>query len=481
MKNYKKIFFSGIGGISMSGLAEILNSQGISVCGSDNVATEITDRLSALGITVFIPNSEKNITDDVELVVYTAAIKKDNPEFAFAKEKGLTLMERAEFIGELIKSYKTNICVAGTHGKTTTTSMICDCLNHAGFDPTVSIGGHMISNGLNYRIGGKDIFVLEACEYNNSFLHFAPDIGIILNIDDDHPDFYKSFDDLVSSFNRFARNIKPEGFLVIDESTPCFEAVTKNVQAKIITIGCETSDFRAGNIKSKQNYTFFDIIHSPVGARLTQRAPNATFRASLASTNKVMLPFAGEYNVANALACFAALRVLGINPDTVSQGLSTAKGIKRRFEYKGIHKGITVIDDYAHHPTEIKACLAALKQFVPGLGKIICLFQPHTYSRTKHLLQEFSAAFFDADMVFVLPIFPAREVFDDSISSEMLVEGIKKNGTCANFCQNFYESGNFILERIKPGDVLITLGAGEAYKVGDALIRSEFSTLSTCF
>ena len=458
MENFKKIFFSGIGGISMSGLAEILNSQGISVCGSDNASTEITKRLSTLGITVFIPNSDKNISDDVELVVYTAAIKKDNPEYVFAKEKGIPLMERAEFIGELQKSYKTNICVAGTHGKTTTTSMICDCLYFAGLDPTVSIGGHMIGSGLNYRVGGREIFVLEACEYNNSFLHFTPDIGIILNIDDDHPDFYKSFDDVVSSFNRFAKNIKPGGFLVINESVSCFDAVTQEVRAQIITFGNRTSDFYADNIKSKSDHMVFDVMNV-----------------------NVKLPFVGEYNVANALACFAALRVLGINPNTISRGLSSAKGIKRRFEHKGIHNGVAVIDDYAHHPTEIKACLAALKQSIPDIGKILCLFQPHTYSRTKHLLEEFSAAFTDADIVLVLPIFPAREIFDKSISSEMLVEGIIKNGTCAKFFQNFYESGNFILERIEPGDVLLTLGAGEAYRVGDALIRSEFSTLSTYF
>ena len=463
MKNYKKIHFLGIGGISMSGLAEILKSQGFNVSGSDNAETDITNRLLALGIEVFIPNSEANLSEDVDLVVYTSAVKKDNPEFVFAREKKIPLMERAEFIGAMIKSYKTTICVAGTHGKTTTTSMICDILDYAGFDPTVSIGGHMIASGLNYRVGGNDIFVLEACEYNNSFLHFASDIGIILNIDDDHPDFYKSFDDVVSSFNKFAKNIRREGFLVINESLPCFDAVTKDVRARIVTFGGKSSRFYAKNVESESSHTVFDIMD---GEEISTH---------------VKLPFWGEYNVANALACFAALRMLGISPKAVSEGFLGARGIKRRFEHKGIHSGITVIDDYAHHPTEIKACLKALKQFVPDSGKVVCLFQPHTYSRTKHLLEEFSAAFYDADIVLVLPIFPAREVLDESISSEMLAEGINKNGVCARFCHNFYESGNLILELISSGDVLLTLGAGEAHKVGDALIASKFSTLSTCF
>ena len=461
MKNYKKIFLSGIGGISMSGLAEILMSQGIEVLGSDNASTDITDRLLALGIKVFIPNSEKNIPDDVDLIVYTAAVKKDNPEYAFAKEKNIPLLERAEFIGQLQKSYKTTICVAGTHGKTTTTSMICDILDYAGVNPTVSIGGHMIGSGLNHRVGGKDVFVLEACEYNNSFLHFQPDIGIILNIDDDHPDFYKSFDDIVSSFNRFAKNIEPGGFLVVDASLPCFEAVTKDVQTQIITFGSKASRYYAINTKVESIHTTFEIMDN----------------TNLAA--EVVLPFLGEHNVANALACFAALRMFGICPKTISEGFLRAKGLKRRFEIKGVHRGITVIDDYAHHPTEIRACLKALQGFIPKRGKIVCLFQPHTYSRTKHLLEEFSASFFDADIVLLLPIFPAREIFDKSISSEMLAEGIKRNGVRASYCQNLHESGNLVLNLIEPGDVLITLGAGEAYKVGDDLIASKFSTLST--
>ena len=463
MKNYKKIFFIGIGGISMSGIAEILKSQGVSVCGSDNVSTDITNRLTELGIEVFTPNSEKNISDDVDLVVYTAAVKKDNPEYVWAKDKNIPLMERAEFIGEMLKNYKTTICVAGTHGKTTTTSMICDVLDHAGHDPTVSIGGHMIGSGLNYRVGGNDIFVLEACEYNNSFLHFSADIGIILNIDDDHPDFYKSFDDIVASFNRFAKNIKPGGVLVINGTLPCLEAVIKDVQAQIITFGGRASRFCASNVSSGTSGTAFDILD---GEKIAVQ---------------VKLPFWGEYNVANALACFAALCMLGIDPDEISNGFTNARGIKRRFEYKGVHKGITVIDDYAHHPTEIKASLAALRQFMPDVKKVVCLFQPHTYSRTKHLLEDFSQAFFDADEVLLLPIFAAREVFDESISSEQLADGINKKGTRARFCQNFCESSNVILELLNPGDVLITLGAGEAYKVGDALIASKFSTLSTNF
>ena len=460
-----KIHFIGIGGISMSGLAEILKNHGFDVCGSDNASTEITKRLMGLGINVCIPNAAKNIPEDVDAVVFTAAVKKDNPEYTHAISKGLPTLERAELIRFLLESYENTICIAGTHGKTTTTGMIADTLTFCGLDPTVSVGGHMASTGLNYRIGGKTTFVLEACEYNNSFLHWQPKIGVILNIEDDHPDFYSGLEDIINSFKKFAQNIKPGGCLIINSSLPCFESITKSLNVEVVSFGPENSAarFTPKNIQQKKGKTIFDVMDwQNVAAQ-------------------VHLPFYGEYNILNALACFAVSHVLGINHEKIADGLAAAKGMKRRFEIKGTVKGITIIDDYAHLPSEIKACLKALREMVEPKAKIVCLFQPHTYSRTKYFLSEFAASFYGADEVLLLPIFSARESFDPEISSDMLKNKIAENGTCAKMFEKFDETGNYLANHLKEGDVLMTLGAGEAYKVGDSLLRGEFSTLSTCY
>ncbi|MCL1787107.1 MAG: UDP-N-acetylmuramate--L-alanine ligase [Defluviitaleaceae bacterium] len=462
LDNAKKVHFIGIGGISMSGLAEILKRDGYEVTGSDDVRSPVTVRLESVGIKVAVPNAAQNITDDVDMVVYTAAVKEDNPEFMAAVMKGKTLVERAALLGMILEGYNHAICVAGTHGKTTATSLMSEIVLDAGLDPTISIGGHMGRGGMNYRVGNSSYFVLEACEYSNSFHHWHPHVGIILNIDADHLDFFGDFDGVIKSFRRFAENIRPGGTLVILAGTPGFDKVVKDLPCHVVTFGESEGDFQVRNVT-------FDAMGRPTFDIVNGEAFLAT----------VSLPLPGRYNMLNALATFAAAQALGIAPAVVAQALSNAKGVKRRFEDKGTYNGAQVIDDYAHHPTEIQACLAAARKGIENSksaegaqSKLVCLFQPHTYSRTKNLLSEFAESFGDADQVALLPIFASREAFDPTISSLDLAAGIKQAGGQVAHMQNFDEAVKFLQQTLMPGDLLITMGAGDVYFVGERLVLS---------
>ena len=456
LNNAKKIHFIGIGGISMSGLSEILKYNGFVVTGSDDNSTAVTDHLKSKDIPVLIPNAKENITDDIDLVVYTAAIRDSNPELVATKEKNIPMMERAELLGKMLEGYENSICVAGTHGKTTTTSILSEILISAGLDPTIQIGGHMNRNGANYVIGDSPYFVLEACEYNNSFLHWKPQIGLILNIDEDHLDFFGNLQGLINSFEKFAKNIKPNGTLIINQDTPSFESITKHV-GNVISFGLKpnasfnNTHIWATNISEFANGITFDVMK------------DNEFQITVSA------PLSGKFNVLNVLACFATCLTLDISSEKISEGLKTVKGVKRRFEYKGTYNGAEIIDDYAHHPTEIYNCLEA----VGKRNRIFCLFHPHTYSRTKNHLDDFGKCFKGADKILVLPIFPAREIFDPTISSEMLVEKIEQNGDDVLFVSNFQEAENYLRSELTTGDLLITLGAGEAYKVAEKLVKNN--------
>ncbi|MCL2224733.1 MAG: UDP-N-acetylmuramate--L-alanine ligase [Defluviitaleaceae bacterium] len=447
----KNIHFIGIGGISMSGLAEILHRDGFGVSGSDDVASEITKRLSELGITVSIPNAAGNVSPKTDLAVYTAAVKPDNAEFRAAHEMGIPLIERAAFIGKILHGYDP-VCVAGSHGKTTTTSMVSEVAIAAGLDPTISIGGHMNRGGMNYRIGNSTCFVLEACEYSNSFHHWHPQTGIILNVDADHLDFFGSFENLIESFAKFASNIRESGTLVIQAGIVGFEKITANLQCEIITFGLEKSGARfwARDIAYNAEKPSFDVMDG---------------RNFLARVN---LPLPGEYNMLNALACFAAAASMGIAPQVTAEALNAVQGTKRRFEFKREFNGAKIIDDYAHHPTEVQNCLAAARKSTQH-GKIVCVFQPHTYTRTKNLLHEFAEAFHDADKIILLPIYAAREPFDPAISSEILAEEMKKRGKDVIFAENFSKASNCLCEMLQAGDMALTMGAGDVYEVSSLL------------
>ncbi|MCL1846011.1 MAG: UDP-N-acetylmuramate--L-alanine ligase [Defluviitaleaceae bacterium] len=455
----KKVHFIGIGGISISGLAEILHRDGFEVSGSDAVDSEKTKELRRLGIKIFVPNAAENIAEDIDLIVYTAAVKPDNPEFSAAVSRGIRRIERAAFLAMLLEGYDA-ICVAGSHGKTTTTSLVAEIALAARLDPTINIGGHMNLGGSNYRVGDSKTFVLESCEYSNQFSHWHPHIGVILNVDADHLDFYGNMDNLIAAFAVFAQNIRPEGALVISKDAQGFDEITRKASCKIVTFGLSSdADFRAENIIYNEGRPSFDVFFG------------SEFKA------RVDLPLPGEYNMLNALAAFAAASRLNIPPETTARALSEARGTQRRFEYKGSLNGAKIIDDYAHHPTEIRACLAAARK--AATGRVICLFQPHTYTRTKNLLDDFAQSFSDADEIVLLPIFAAREPFDPEISSEMLAERIKFEGNDVKFAQNFLEAGNYLTKVLRQNDLLVTMGAGDVYEVGENMIASKLSTLST--
>jgi len=452
--NITKVHFIGIGGISMSGLAEVLKRDGYTVTGSDNTETALTRHLQSVGIPIAFPNAAANIAGDVDLVVYTAAIRQDNPEFIAATKMQKPMLERAALLGLMLQGYDKAICVAGSHGKTTATMFMAEILLEAELDPTISVGGHLGRTGSNFRVGESDYFLLESCEYSNSFHHWHPHVGIILNIDADHLDFFGTFENVVASFAKFAGNIRPGGVLVIQDDANQLVGKTDRLNcARVVTFG-ETSG----------HYTPANISYDGMGRPSFDVLENGKF------VERINLALPGRYNMLNALATFAAAHELGVSPSTIAHALSNAKGVKRRYEHKGVYNGTQIIDDYAHHPTEITECLAAARKATQG--RLVCIFQPHTYTRTKNHFSDFARAFTDADKVLLLPIYAAREPFDPSISSLHLAGEIEKQGKDVLHLNDFDEAINFLQAELIPGDLLITMGAGDVYFVGEALLKS---------
>ena len=462
----KRVHFIGIGGISMSGLAEILLQDGFEISGSDQAATPTTKHLQDIGINVLIGCDPRNITTDIDLVVYTAAIKPDNPELMAAKGRDIPTMVRAELLGAILQGYEYPVCVAGTHGKTSTTAMITEIAMAAGLDPTVNIGGYI--GDTNYYIGSSPYFVLEACEYSNSFHHWHPYIGVILNIDADHMDFFGSLDAIIDTFAKFARNIRPDGMLVIQEGAQGFERIVDGLKCRVVTFAGECSGLDMGEAGDSSTvpprYWAGNINLNAAGMPTFDVMEGTHFMA------RVSLPLPGQYSMYNALAAFAAASGLGIEPQVIAKSLSQAKGAKRRYEYKGTYNGAKIIDDYAHHPTEIKACLAAARTGQPG--RLICLFQPHTYTRTRDLFDEFAHSFTDADITAFVPIFAAREPFDPSISSNMLCQRVANTGKSTVNFDSLTEAEAWLRGKLTPGDLLITMGAGDVYLTGERLLEA---------
>ena len=449
-----RVHFIGIGGISMSGLAEILLKEGFKVSGSDRASSDLTEKLEGEGARIFIGQRASNITDDIELVVYTAAIREDNPEMAQAIKLGIPLMTRAELLGRIMKNYKTSIAVSGTHGKTTTTSMITSILLAADADPTISVGGMLPSIGGNIRIGSSDCFVTEACEYTNSFLSFFPTMSVILNIDEDHLDFFKDINDIRRSFTKFANLLPPDGLLVISADIDDTDEITKDVKGEVVTVSAtKSADYTAGPVTyDERGCASFDVIKG--GKKLAA----------------VNLSVPGHHNVGNALAAIAVCDHLKIDISSICKGLKGYEGTDRRFQYKGKIGEVTVIDDYAHHPTEIAATLSAAANYPHK--KLWVVFQPHTYSRTKALFDEFAKALSAADEVVLADIYAAREKDDLGISSKDLSNAIQSYGTSSHYFGSFDEIENFLLQSCSPGDLLITMGAGDIVKVADSLLGS---------
>ena len=447
------VHFIGIGGISMSGLAEILLERGFTVSGSDAHRSELTDRLEAHGAQVFFGQKADNIIEGIDVVVFTAAIHPDNPEYMAAEAKGLPMLSRAEFLGQIMRNYRESIAIAGTHGKTTTTSMVTEILMDAKADPTVTVGGMLDVIGGNIRVGSDKLFVMEACEYTNSFLSFFPTIEVILNIEADHLDFFKDLGDIRNSFHEFARLLPENGTLIINSDIENYEEICAGISAKVVTVGSDPE---------KSHYS----------------AANVTFGATACATydllvdgvkkDTVTLGVPGMHNVYNSLAAIAAAEEVGISLEDIKAGLLAYAGTHRRFEKKGEWNGVTIIDDYAHHPQEIAATLSTARNYPHR--ELWCVFQPHTYSRTKSLFDEFAEALSMADHVILADIYAARETDNLGISSEMLAEKIKSLDADAYFFPSFEEIEKFILKTCINGDLLITMGAGDIVKVGENLL-----------
>lgn len=446
------IHFIGIGGISMSGLAEILMDEGFRVSGSDAHETALTDHLESLGAKIYYGQQASNIGDDLDVVVYTAAIHPDNPEFIAVQEKGIPMLTRAELLGQMMRNYDNAIGISGTHGKTTTTSMLTEILLAAGEDPTISVGGILPSIGGNIRVGDSRLFVTEACEYTNSFLSFYPTIEIILNIEEDHLDFFKDIQDIRHSFRLFAEKIPADGLLAISSDIDQFEEISRELPCKVVTFGTKAgSDYMAANITYDElACPAFDLIRrGQVLGRVTLGVP-------------------GEHNVYNGLSAIAVSLELGIPLSAIEKGLEGFRGTVRRFEKKGELGGVTIVDDYAHHPKEIMATLKAAKHYPHR--KLWCVFQPHTYTRTKAFLDEFAEALAMADEVVLADIYAARETDTLGVSSGDIAERIERLGIKAHYLSSFDEIETFILENCMNGDLLITMGAGDIVKVGESLL-----------
>ena len=447
------VHFIGIGGISMSGLAEILLKEHFTISGSDSKQSALTDHLTNLGATIFYPQKASNIIEGIDVVVYTAAIHDDNPEFAEAKRQGLPMLSRAELLGQLMNNYDTPIAISGTHGKTTTTSMLSHILLEAETDPTISVGGILNAIGGNIRVGNSDIFVTEACEYTNSFLNFFPRIGVILNVEEDHMDFFKDIDDIRSSFHKFATLLPEDGALIVNKNIESLESIVDGLNCKVISYSeCQDADYSAANIE-------FDELG------------NASFDLIKYGTyvDRIKLSVAGNHNVSNALSTIAVADLLEIPLETIKKGILSFTGTVRRFQYKGERNGFTIIDDYAHHPTEIRATLTSAQNYPHK--DIWCIFQPHTYTRTKAFFHEFAEALSMADHVILADIYAARETDTLGMSSEALAEEIKSLGADAYYLPSFEAIENFVLERVIHGDLLITMGAGDVVNIGENLLK----------
>ena len=444
-----KIHFIGIGGISMSALARILMDDGCIVSGSDMKESHITKQLEEFGAKVIIGQKAENITNQ-DLVVYTAAVKEDNPEFIAAKEKGIEIIDRAELLGAIMKRYQNPIAVSGTHGKTSTTGMISQIYLEADMDPTVTIGGELDVIGGNLRVGKKDIFIAEACEYHRSFLKFSPKTTVMLNIEEDHLDFFTGLDDIIDTFHRLALITPDDGALIANVDDKNVVKAIEGVNKNIVTIGIETAC----------DYQGCDITHDSADKCMFKILKNGEYYAT------VSLAVPGKHNVYNALCAFAVADMSGIDKNIICSALGKFIGAHRRFERKGFFNGALIVDDYAHHPSEIKATLDAAKNM--GFKNIYCVFQPHTYTRTKMLFDDFVRVFSESGVnVIITDIFAAREKDTGLVSSEELAAATEG----AVYKASFDDVEKYLKGCLKPDDIAFTMGAGDVYKIGESLLK----------
>ena len=453
LKQYKHIHLIGIGGISMSGIAEVLHNWGIMVTGSDCTKSKITDRLSSHGIHVSIGH-DTSLVEKADFVIYSAAIKQDDPELVCARTNNIPVIERADFVGFLTRIYDKTIGISGTHGKTTTTSMISLCFLEANLDPSIQVGAMLKDIGGNYRVGNSDFFILEACEYVESFLKFSPQSAVVTNIDNDHLDYFKTYDNIKSAFQKYVNLLPKDGYLVTNADDPDCLELRKHTSASVITFGV---------MNGKANFVGRNIVYDKNGFPKFDVYRNNSYFGEF----KLSVP--GLHNVYNALACIAMCSAYGISRQMLKNVLFKFSGANRRCEYVGTYSNIDVYDDYAHHPSEIMATAKAMKNKTFRQSWVI--FQPHTYSRTKELLTDFAEALIEFDNIIVTDIYAAREQDTYGVSSKDIVRKINELGKNATYISDFDEIAKFVKEHACPHDLVLTMGAGTVVEVSKKILE----------
>ncbi|NLW43211.1 MAG: UDP-N-acetylmuramate--L-alanine ligase [Tissierellia bacterium] len=450
----KKLHFIGIGGVSMSALAEYLLNQGYKISGSDSKKSQITEKLKNLGAEIYYEHSGENLKD-AEIVIYTDAISMDNEELKTAIKRKLDLVDRAEFLGYIMKNFEFSIAVSGTHGKTSTTSMITEVVYDDKSNPTIMLGGHLDKINGNIKIGENKLFLTEACEYKGNIKKYFPSLAIILNIDEDHLDYFDNIDHIISTFEDYAENLGESDYILINSDDENSNTLKNHTKAKVFTFGIDkVSDYSAKNVTFVNGgFPKFDVFFK---------------HKKLA---EISLSVMGKHNVYNALAAFAACHIYEVNPEKIADKISKYTGVHRRLEYKGSYNGIDVLDDYAHHPTEIKSTLSAIRN--KYANDIYCIFQPHTFTRTKLLLNSFAESFDDADKIIIPDIYAAREKDYGDIHSRMLVDAIIKNGKKAIYLGSFDEVKKHLVQNAKPGDCIVTMGAGDVFEIGEEILNEQ--------
>ncbi len=449
----KKIHFVGIGGIGMSGIAEILLDQGFTVSGSDRARSKETERLEQLGATVFEGHRADNIADDVDTLVYSSAVPPENPELAEAQRRKIPIVRRAEMLAEVMR-LKYGIGIAGTHGKTTTTSMVSLVLMEGGLDPTVIVGGKLSGlGGTNARLGKGEFIVVEADEFDRSFLSITPTIAVLTTLETDHLDCYRDLEDIKGAFIQFANKVPFYGFIVLSLDEPALQDIMPHMnKKKIITYGLNPqADVQAVDVRHKENSTTYTLVRNSE------------------ELGQITLQVPGTHNVQNSLGALAVGLHLGVSFAKVKAGIERFSGVYRRWEKKGEAKGITVYDDYAHHPTECRATLTGVK--AGWRRRIVCVFQPHLYSRTRDFYEDFGKSFLLSDVLVVTDVYPAREEPIQGVTGELIVNAAKQFGhKDANYLPDKKNVPTFLFKIAKSGDIVITMGAGDIWKYGEEFV-----------
>ncbi len=446
LEGVRRVHFVGIGGSGMSPLAEILHTKGLFITGSDNNESDNLNRIRRLGIPVTMGHDAKNI-DGADLVVYTAAIPAENPELAAARTQKIPLLERAKLLGWITRQFSNTVAVAGTHGKTTSTSMLCQILLEAGTDPSLFIGGRLPKINANGHAGTNDTMVCEACEFQDHYLEMAPAISLILNVDADHLDYFGDLEGVIRSFHRFAGQTTKAVIYNTDDPNAC--RAVENIDATRISFGLSDGcDWQAKNVHTERGaFGIYDLYHD--GARL----------------GEIHLGVPGLHNVHNSLAVAAAAHLCGMDFAAIEKGIRAFRGAGRRFEFLGEYAGVTVADDYAHHPTEILATLRAARELEHE--RVWAIFQPFTFSRTARHLEEFAAALDIADRAVVSDIMGSRETNEWNVHAEQITARMK-NGL---YIPTFSEIADYVAENVRPGDLVITMGGGDVYKCARQIIE----------